>query len=309
MKKLTKKEIKDVLSKYNLGELNDVNYHKGGMISYIFEFKTSRGAFIVRRLGYQFNWYHRRQKKLEFGVLEYLYKKDFPYEIPRFLKNKNGNYVSRIKGNLFEVYKKLEGNHNKDLNKENVEEFAKGLAIYHNAIKGYRPGKKLEVLRGYRWALGEYDKMKKVKPKNELDRLMLKNVDYFIGLLKELVKLNLAIDVLATHSDFSQHNLLFNEGNLTGILDFENIGWDSKAYDVAYVLRRNFKLKDSFLKEYRKHIKFSKREEKNIVPYILLNLCNMFWWVYRGMKKRPDLKVHLMKRTIRQTKQFYKEFK
>jgi len=151
--------------------------------------------------------------------------------------------------------------------------------------------------------------MRKIEEKGELNMRVLENVDFFENLLKRLLRKDLGIDMLVIHSDFSPDNFLFRDNKLTGILDFENLSLYAKAYDVAYVLRRKFGLKDIFLKEYRNHMRFSKEEEKNLVSFILLNLCNHFWWTYLGMKKRPDLKLRSMKKTIKQVNEFYKMWK
>ncbi|MAG61478.1 hypothetical protein CMI43_01510 [Candidatus Pacearchaeota archaeon] len=60
------------------------------------------------------------------------------------------------------------------------------------------------------------------------------------------------------------------------------------------------------LEEYRKYNSFSKSEEKNLIVFRLLETCNLFWWNYLGMDKRPDLKYIAMKRDIGRAKRWVK---
>jgi hypothetical protein len=72
--KLIKKEIEKVAKEFDLGNVKSVKYLEGGMINYIFNFKTDKGDFIIRKLGYKLNDWWKLKKELEFSVLEFLKK-------------------------------------------------------------------------------------------------------------------------------------------------------------------------------------------------------------------------------------------
>ena len=305
--RLTKKELIKVSSTYNLGNVRSIKYIPGGMINYNFFLKTDKGDYIVRKLGYKQGSWQMNKKELEFGVLDYLKEKKFPYKIPCFLKNKNGNYVSKIYGNLFEVYERIPGRKIVNLNNKQLKEMVKALAIYHKIIKNFHVKKKFSLADDNKWMLEKYSSLRKIKPKNKVDKLMLKHLDFFENLLKKSLKIDIQQNILMTHSDFSAWNLLWKEDKLVGILDFENLSYRPRVFDIAYMWddKRNKIIVDT----YRKYTSFSKKEENNIIIFKLLSSCNMFWWSYFGMKKRPELRYRWLLRTIRNAKKYEEMWK
>jgi len=296
--KLTKKEIEKVSGLYDLGKVRSAKHIPGGMINYNFNVKTDKGNFIVRKLGYKLNSWWGNKKELEFGVIEYLYKKRFPYQIPKFIKNKNGNYISKVDRALFEVYERIPGRKIVNLNNKQFKEMVKALATYHKIMKNFPLKKKFSWSDDNKWMLEKYALVRKVKPKTKVDRLMLKHLDFYEDLLKKLLKINIQQDCLVTHSDFSVYNLLWKNNELVGVLDFENLGYKPKLFDIAYVWKGDNR-KKMLVDTYLKYNSLSKKEENNIIIYKLLQNCNMFWWSYLGMDKRPELKYRWIQRTLR----------
>jgi len=306
--KLKKKELAKITSIYDLGKIKSVKPIPGGMINYNSTAKTDKGEFIIRKLGYKLNSWWMNKKELEFEVMEYLHKRNFPYAIPRFIKNKYGNYISNVKGNLFEVYERIPGRKIIRLNDEQFKEMVKALAIYHKIIKEYPIKKKFKVVDNHKWILDKYALMRKVKPRNKVDILMHKHLDFFENLLKKLLKFDLSYEPLVTHSDFSAYNLLWKENALIGILDFENVGYKSRVFDIAYIWN-DIHRKKILVNTYRKYNVLSKRDEKYIIICRLLNSCNMFWWSYLGMEKRPELKYQWLLRTIKNGNKYFRMWK
>jgi len=288
--KLTGKEIEEIAKIYNLGKVKNIKAIVGGMINYNFIFKTDKGDFIVRRLGYKLDNYWGRQKELEFAVIEYLRKKKFPYEIPNFIKNQEGKYISKIGKDLFEVYSRIKGKNIRKVNKSQSKEIGKALALYHKYVAGFLEKYPVEDLNSYDWVFDKYKKMRKSKPKDDIDCVMLKELDFFDNLLRGLKEEFVCTDVLVIHADFSRDNLLFSGNKLLGILDFENLKFDPKIYDIAFVTAIEDIDREVFLRAYRKHNSFNSRDENKLVVYRLLQKCLVFWWIYLDLKKRKDLR-------------------
>ena len=306
--KLDKKDTDKIAVLYNLGEVKSVRLLSGGMISYNYVVKTSKGEFIVRKLGYKIEGWWARQKELEFEVVEYLHKKSFPYQIPRFIKNNKGDYISKLHGNLFEAYERIPGRKIVKLNDKQFREMAKALAIYHKIIKSFPLREKFRRIDDYKWMLGKYSLLRKAKPETKLDKLMLNNLDFYEDLLKRLLKYDLKQNPLVNHSDFSVYNLLWKKDKLVGVLDFENVSYKPRVSDIAYLLRRMNK-KKVLVDTYRKHSSLSKEEEGNLIVSLLFNFCNRFWWTYLEMKKRPDLKYNGLLRAVKDGRKYAKMLK
>lgn len=291
--KLTKKLVKEISNTYRLGNVKEINLIKEGNISHNFIFRTNTGNYIVRVLGYKLDSYWAKQKEREFKVLEHLIKKKFPYNVPNFLKNKKGRYISKFDKKLIEAYPRIKGRRLIKLRREHVKEIAKALAIYHKTIASLTLPKKFKRLDDYKWIKKQLQEISKVEPKNDLDRLMLKNVHNYLNALTRNKK-NFRESLLVGHHDFHKSNLLFNNNKLTGILDFENAAYSPKIRDFFFSpgnLQHNF----LFLKEYMKYNKITKTELNNLVTQKLLGNCYAFWWAYKGKMKNEKARMKHLK--------------
>lgn len=308
--KLSKKEVEDISKDYNLGRVSEFSLISGGLANYNFLLKTDKGEFILRFLGKEINKKKMQKIKLEFMVLDYLYKNKFRYSTPKPLRNQRRKYLSSLRKNIFWVYKKLDGERIWKINPIQFKEIAKALALYHKKISGIKCTKpSLEY--EFDFILKEYKKMKRITPKNKIDKLMRRSIDLFLNQLDKYKKIDLNNNLIITHSDFSKSNMLFNENNLIAFLDFDNLEIAPKIKDIAYSIKQSCFSKDYkldktkmnfFLKEYERHFNITETEKEQIIPFIILDNCIKFWWFYKKMKKKLDKQFVLMLYTIKITK-------
>jgi len=251
----------------------------------------------------------RLRKEAEAGVLKYLEDKNLPFQVPSYLPDRNGRKISRIEGNLYQVYPKIKGDPINNIGEEELKEIAKAIAIYHKTIRSYDPPNHHRIKSDNRWMKDSYEeKLRTVEPKNKLDRLMVSNLDFFEEALDKALSADLNIDSLMVHGDLvhadkSFSNLLFERKKLSGILDFENVRYQPKAYDIAQIMRIAGG-ETVISREYRRHNRLSKKEESNVNIFGVIHYCNMFRWYYIGMKKRSDLQFELLSRIIRDGREF-----
>jgi Ser/Thr protein kinase RdoA (MazF antagonist) len=217
----------------------------------------------------------------------------------------------------------LEGNYIKRLNNKNVKEIARALGHYHKFIRkldinkiireiGFKTYKKLS---GFGWLAEKYSHIKRIKPKNKTDKLMLKNIDFFDSCLKTIMKLKLNKNIIITHSDFKGDNLLFRKNKLVTILDFGSIDINPQIKDVAdaikdccFIEERLDKRKlNLFLKEYEKMNLLIKEEKEMLIPLIIGNNCFDFWAFYEGTKEKLNKRYFLLKRIVDTTKKLVRE--
>lgn len=143
---LTKKQAEKIAEKYNLGEVKKFRTFTGGWVNHNFLLATGKGRFVVQILTRKMDDWGKGKMKLQFKVLNYLKKKNFPYEIPVPFKNKDGKYLCKLgKENLW-VYHYIEGRiyWNKDIKR--YKELMKAVALYHKLIKGFKHKKKLILI-------------------------------------------------------------------------------------------------------------------------------------------------------------------
>jgi len=291
--KLIKKEVKKVCKDYNLGELKNFKLIEGGIINYNFDVKTNKGNFILRVLK---KGQGPRQKDNEFKALHFLIKNKYPYKIPKPLLNKKGKEISKIKDRNIWVYKKLKGKHILRLDNNHLKQLARVLSEYHFIIKKLgKIGVPPKFWLKSDWTLKKFNKMKKIKPKNKVDKFMLENLQYPELIIKKSLVLKFTKNSLLCHCDFNKQNILWKKNKINGILDFDNCTYRPRIFDVSYAIhtycskthgkgidRKKMKV---FLEEYQKKIKLTKEEIDLIFPFILRHYAILFEFFYNGMEK------------------------
>ena len=310
--KLTKKEVERVCLAYDIGKLKKFELIKFGIVNHNYDIITDQGKFIIRIFGQKLTPWKKENIKRQFMVLEYLEKVKFPYKVPIPIKSKNKRITYRINGKTLWVYRKIEGDCIKRLNKTQLINVARAFALYHKTIGKIIVERKTT---NYRWLFENYVKMERITPKNKTDRLMLENIEFFRNLLPRLEENKTGESYIISHSDFHASNILFKENRVVGILDFDNVNIWPRAKDLANTLRDicstpkgiDKKKMKIFLKEYTKTIPLTKNERKEIVPYILGHFCTIFWWFYEGMKKATHMRQVFLENTIARARGVAKE--
>jgi Ser/Thr protein kinase RdoA (MazF antagonist) len=313
--KLLKKEAQIIADNYKLGKVKRVTYLSEGWVNYNFKFETDKGNFAIQILGTKFDIWKRKQMEMQFKVLNFLKKKNFPYEIPVPLKNKKRKYLMNYKKRKLWVYEYIEGKINKKLTKKQFQELARSIAIYHKFVTPLGDiGKRGFV--DWDWIFEKYRNMRKKKPKNKLDKLVAENIDFFENILNQTIVIDYGKNIM-THSDFNDNNIIFKKGKLKGIIDFDNFRAGPRTRDIALALDRTNYLKTRwtrdkqkiFFKEYEKIIPLSKKEKNLILPILLLDHCILFWWFYECMEKNRNKAYESVSGTIKQTRRLLKEWK
>lgn len=314
--RLIKKDAKHISQLYNLGKLISFKLNPGGAVNYNFDFETSNGKYMVKILSAKMTKIQREKINFEISFLEFLQKNNFPYDFPIPIKNKRERALFRLKNNYLWIYKKIPGEVIYDFS--NIKEVAKALSVFHKfSIK-------FPVQSSLRYTyiddfLLKYSKMKsnlsKIKNPNKTDKMAILNFKLFESALIKNKKMNYDKNLIITHSDFANHNLLFSDNKVKAIIDFETLGLNPRIKEVAYTIKRlcfsrgkiDNKKMNIFLKEYEKTISLSKKEKEMIVPMMILDNCKVFWWVYTQMKKNVSKKSFFLNKSIKKMEYLVKE--
>ena len=212
------------------------------------------------------------------------------------------------------VYPYIEGDSKKRLTKNEFQELAKAVAVFHKYIAPLKDQGDKDYFN-FDWILGEYENLKKIKPKSKLDKLMQENIDFFMNVIKKIKALNPGKMIL-NHSDFKNNNVLFKGRKIVGIIDFDNIKAAPIAGEIGTALMRSDYLEREFskkklkifLEEYERIIPLSKKEKELIIPVILKEYSMVFTWFYNGMEKHRDRAYMHMQETIDKTKRLLREW-
>ena len=223
--KLSQTQLKDFISKYNLGELKDYKEIKEGIENTNYFIKTQKGKFIL-------TLYEKRveEKDLPFfiSLMRNLFDKNFLSPEP--IINKNGNYISEILGKKAAIVSFLNGTAKKILSPENCYEVGMYTAKLHLITKnlsGYRENKL--SINSWRTI---YDKVKKdcSKIHLKLPDIIEKNLD----IIEKNWPKNIPAGII--HADLFPDNIFFKENKLSGIIDYYFSCNDFYAFEIAVCL-------------------------------------------------------------------------
>jgi homoserine kinase type II len=298
---------------YDFLKITKIQEFDSGWANYSFYVKTKNKKFVIQIIGETPNRKLIENLKLQIKALNYLKENKFPYKIPSIIKNNNGKQLSFNKDRYFFVYEYIEGKILDKFNINNFKEYAKATAQFTKIMDRFLLKNKKDLFN-IRWLNSEFNKIGKIKPQNELDKLVVSNLEFIKKILSEISLLTNFGRVRLIHADFNRTNVLFENNNLTGIIDFHNleIAPISKEIGVA-ISRTNFlkkgysKAKENiFMKEFEKHYKLTKIEKESIIPIILRDNCAVIWWKYLHLEKNRDTAYSQIKSVINETKKVYK---
>ena len=223
--KLSKNELINFFSKYNLGKLLNYKEIKEGIENTNYFIKTESGKFIL-------TVYEKRvdEKDLPFfiGLMKNLFDKDFPSPNP--IINKNGNYISEVLKKKAAVISFLEGQSKEKLSPNNCYEVGVNTAKLH-AITKDLSGVRENKLSVDSWR-EIYNKVKdncsKIHP--NLPEIIEKNLNE----IENDWPKNIPSGII--HADLFPDNIFFKNEKLSGIIDYYFSCYDFYAFEIAICL-------------------------------------------------------------------------
>lgn len=215
---------------------------------------TPQGRKIIRKIPFSVD-------RLRFihGAKEHLFSNGFT-GVDRYICTLDGEPYFLFDGSFYTMIDFLEGKESSFDNDADVQKAAVTLGLMHKASKGYvsPDGCKIQddlgKLPGYfNKRLEDIKKMKKQarKGKGRFDQLFLEQADHFCEMGEyafcELLNsgYNALVDQtrqdgLFCHHDYTHHNILINEQNVT-VTNFDYCCYELRIYDLANFIRRKMR--------------------------------------------------------------------
>jgi len=223
--KLSKNQLIDFFSKYDLGKLLNYKGIEEGIENTNYFIQTEKGQFIL-------TLYEKRveDKDLPFfiSLMRNLYDNKFPSPEP--LINKNGSYISQINGKKAAVVSFLEGTAKKVLSPNHCYEIGVYTGKLHLITKKLK-GKRENKLSINSWR-AIYNKVKKdcSKIHPNLTEVIEKNLD----LIERKWPTKIPKGII--HADLFPDNIFFKDNKLSGIIDYYFSCNDFYAFEIAVCL-------------------------------------------------------------------------
>lgn len=210
---LKKKDIKKFFANYNVGEVLSYQRIKKGFANVVVGAKTTKGKYILK-IVIRNNPFGR--VRYEVDLLNFI--KGLP--TPNPIKAKNGQHLLNYnRTNKAFIYPYLSGRQLKRFNKSMLKQVGRFLGKLHLQTKNFKSSvKRMEL---YNIDQKYFREMIRVSRRKLKDKKIQKWIDY---MEKNLIRYLLpkSLPQGGMHIDYKPENVLFTNGKITGVIDFDN---------------------------------------------------------------------------------------
>jgi homoserine kinase type II len=294
-------EIEKILDNWDIGKVVYIKKLNKGAVNNNWLIKTNDNKYVFRK----FNKEHKISNlKFELSYLLYLKDKKFPYKIPApLLTNSKKGFLRRGK-DLFGLYHFIEGDHTNKSGRKELSEIALMMTRFHDIIQksGLNNQKSKKKNFGREGIIKEMEEFISKIPsdKNKRDKIFLRESKKMIDILKKLRADDYnSLKQYPIHRDFNPENLLWKNGKLSGVIDFENVGNTNDIFvrDIAILMQYfcknkkfplDIKKAKFFIKEYQRYRKLKEKEIRVIIDLIIATNIEDFGYAYYLLINTPE---------------------
>ncbi len=279
--------IQDYLQYFNIGQIVSTDVMSAGVVNKTYRIKSDQGRYILRIYTGD-----REETTIlfEHEVLEKLTQSNF--YAPKPVLSKEGKTLSKT-DRYFALFEYLPGHplNSPEISAEHIHSVGETLGWFHALLQDFQPGhaKPSEDLNGTIDLLKKNEQALRESSYPEIDKV----ID---GIYKVLSQISFSNDLPLgiVHSDLHERNIVFQNGEVSGVLDFDNCYHGILVIDVATQIawwsyrERKFQptLCEEFLKGYQSQRPLNDLEKENlwvalnfsILKLIIRSLC----FVYLG---------------------------
>ena len=271
--KLSDDYIKNILKNYSFKKVDRIEEISEGILNTNYFIEGDKGKFIFRILEGERD-YTEEVKELEF--LEYLNLNGFP--CPTAIKNDSGDNYTFIDGKMTSVFTFIEGEKVKSINENNMKEIGQKLGKMHTLLKDRDIKRNRKIDMQY-----FYD----IISKADLREILKDDYDFIMKYYERASKIdysNLPFGII--HNDIFPDNVFMQNGEISGIIDFNDCLRGPLILDLAIVIsfwirNRGFseevenQLTEVFLNAYETERKITE-EEKKLMDEALIRIALTF---------------------------------
>lgn len=301
-------DVRKVVDEAQLGTPQQIVPINSGIANGTYEVATDKGNYIVRKLS-AYNpasRYATSSLSLRHAVGEYLATCGFPYETPRCETNAYGKKVFPVNGAFYEAYKKIEGDINWNLTDNQIREKAAALARYHAAVAGQDFGYRDLKTQSLENILGDFKSLKDRTVKNPvIDALQKDNIYLYERFAQDIEKnvSQVPQDSILLHGDFHSGNVVYKKNRLIGIIDFDNVSYGPRVFDIAYAAPSDGRY-DNFIYAYHTENPLTEAE-RVIFPTIQAAMAIKRMNVFARMPAESDAQEKVFSYIVNKDKSLY----
>ena len=234
-----KQDLAYVLRQFSIGKIkNVVKSKRGSRRSPKLRITTTDGEYLLKRRAIGKD--DLEQVSISHAIQEHLCSEQFP--VPGLVLTSEGKTIVRNEGRIYELFNYVNG-FRFDYSNSQALEAGRVLGLFHNLFRDYSPA---AAMKSNSYHVGN----RVAKLLNEINSLLhsIENEQALMGLQQsiqyldsqykeaycELNKLKLDLfPVCIVHGDWHPGNLLYNEGTVVAVLDFDSVRLTQRVIDLA----------------------------------------------------------------------------
>lgn len=263
-------ELDDFLQNYRLGQLLSYTGIEAGIENSNYLLVTSQGEFVLTL----FEWITQRQLDYFLRLLQHLQAADFPCPQPQ--PDNAGLMINGLAEKPAAIFNRIAGTSVINATASHCQQVGVQLAKLHGCGENFPPRRTSDMDLRYCHQLA-----KKIKPR-------LKNDDYqkiAAELEFQTAYSQVRLPQGLIHGDLFKDNVLFDNGQLSGVLDFYNACHDNFLSDLAITAndwcheangQLNREKLESLLESYQQ-IRLLTEVELKLLPVIFRLSALRFW--------------------------------
>jgi Ser/Thr protein kinase RdoA (MazF antagonist) len=320
---LTKMQAGVVLSKWGLEPISYKKF-KRGLVNDNWLVVTRQGKFVLRRFVKK-----KSQSDLlfEYRFLKYLERKKFPYKIPTPILARPRRLSVKLGNKTFCLYKYIEGSLKNKTSVRDAYLVGQMVASYNNIVESSNLDNGVRRTGGdeINSVFSELRKKREVAKgkKNPYDALFIDIEGRFENMLKQLtLRHYYKMKKYPLHYDITLANILWKNGQISGVIDFENLSHEKGALimELAATLyccikgnvgwKTDFRLSNSLLKGYKSRRAISAEDCALLPGLLVINHASDLDFLYSKLQEKDRrIKPYYMKNTWRAADWIYKNRK
>ncbi|MCA9352332.1 phosphotransferase [Patescibacteria group bacterium] len=275
-------DIKKIFENYDIGIPAEFIPMKKGVANKLFKIVTNQGDYTLK-IAIRNSEHNRIQHEID--LLNHI--KNLPS--PKPIKDLHGKYLTEYKRYKCFVYPYLVGQPPEELSDDMIIQAAHALAKLHIQVENFVP---TQTERIRLWDVPGYYEFKELETsiKKVTNREIREGAEYALAEIEQFIGNYSDLPHGCLHGDFKPENLLYLDGQLTGIVDFDNSYNKNLAFEVGYALawfsldNHTFNLNKAkvFFDEYQRTKTLSEEECLSIYPqiqflYLIMIIVNTHW--------------------------------
>lgn len=299
----SQKRINEVINQYDI-DLAESKTLQGGWINQKIFIKDRKGnEYVLKELSLKkFPQYYFNTLCETVHIQDQLYNEKI--KVPRIIKNKSGECITKIDNTYYFMQEFLKGNSKEtsELTSKEIKDIGKNLGLIHIALKSKNIRHFNTELLKYKTIdiLSEELNSRKAQIIHDTPQEYIEELNLHQEIIDDLRKTKFLEDkeTQLIHGDFTPDNIIVSNNKLIGIIDFELVRINSTLQDIGRIVlstcfynnKFNSKKLNSFIKGYSEIISIDINTIINSIKMVWCNEINI-WIQERYFKNYNPPKI------------------